>query len=65
MRADAVTTDDLERERKAERDHLADILAAAAIRLRDAELAKQKAGKEYAEALRAFNEFVAPVPAAK
>lgn len=36
-------------------------LKAAAIRLRDAELAKQKAGKEYAEALDAFNRFVAPV----
>lgn len=40
-------------------------LEAAAIRLRDAELAKIAAGKEYAEALDAFNRFVAPVPAAK
>lgn len=44
------------------RDPLVDALEAAAIRLRDAELEKQAAGKAYAEALDAFNKFVAPTP---
>ena len=43
------------------RNRLAADLESAAIRLRDAELEKQAAGKAYGEALKAFNEFVAPV----
>jgi hypothetical protein len=37
-------------------------LELAAIRLRDAELEKASAVKQYQEALNAFNKFVAPVP---
>lgn len=39
----------------------AEALATAARDLRDAELARIAAGKRYQEALKAFNEFVAPV----
>lgn len=47
--------------RTEQRNRLAADLESAAIRLRDAELEKQAAGKAYGEALKAFNEFVAPV----
>lgn len=49
-------------ERRAERNALADELETAAIALRDAELALQRARASYGDALQAFNKFVAPVP---
>lgn len=47
------------------RDQLTRALAAAAVRLRDAELEKRAAGRAYAEALEAFNRHAAPVPPAE
>lgn len=44
------------------RERLVQALESAARTLRDAELAKQAAGKAYAQALDAFNRFVAPTP---
>jgi len=59
----ALADDSSEAYRVARRTELTDALEIAAVRLRDAELEKRAAGKAYAEALEAFNRFVAPVPA--
>ena len=60
-RTDGSSDDNLSSEQRAERNAVINGLELAAIALRDSDLAVRAAQKRYAEALQAFNQFVAPV----